>query len=221
MARARRNRIVQVRLRHVVIALAFGFVLNVAVAWRSAYMWSSVPPIWNIESIETNANWPIRMADDIDLVFDPELSRGVRAWRPPGQIEHESYSARDRASREVFDLDVRRDGWPWAGLERRELVIRKPVPVKFNPDVFQSREFNSGPRRQSNEGSIEFRGRRLPYLPVWPGFVANTLLFALIAFPLVLLPGNVSRWRRAACGRCIACAYDLTGLTTCPECGSM
>ncbi len=218
--RAGRKRIVVLRLRHVAIALAIGFVLNIALAWRSAYMWASVPPIWNIETIETSASWPIRMADDIDLVSSPEFSRGVRAWRLLGHIEHESYSARDRASGEEFDLDVRRDGWPWVALERRELVIWKPVPVKFNPDVFQIRELYRGPRRQSREGSFEFRGRRLPYLPVWPGFAGNTVVFALVAFPLVVLPGTIIRMRRAVRGRCTACAYDITGLATCPECGA-
>jgi hypothetical protein len=61
----------------------------------------------------------------------------------------------------------------------------------------------------------------LPVRPVWPGFAADTVLFAGV------LLGAVSgyRWargrRRVGRGCCRVCGYDLAGAPSrvCPECG--
>lgn len=60
----------------------------------------------------------------------------------------------------------------------------------------------------------------LPYLPLWPGLLGNTLFYAL----LVLAPLALLRWRtlrrRARRGLCVACGYELgEGVGACPECG--
>ncbi len=64
-----------------------------------------------------------------------------------------------------------------------------------------------------------------PLLPVWPGFVVNTLLFAapwVFALLVMYAAGAARRRYRRRRGRCIACGYDLRGLSgaVCPECGS-
>ncbi len=61
----------------------------------------------------------------------------------------------------------------------------------------------------------DFPQHRFPIKPHWPGFLINTLIYALIIW-LCTRP-----WRRlrAARGLCPHCAYDVRGLTTCPECG--
>ncbi len=68
---------------------------------------------------------------------------------------------------------------------------------------------------------IGIQAKCVPYLPLWPGVIINSLCF--FAFWLALLTG-VPACRRALRrrrGLCPACAYDLTGNTTgtCPECG--
>ena len=60
----------------------------------------------------------------------------------------------------------------------------------------------------------------LPVMPVWPGFVVNTLVFAVVAVAAVVVPGVARASVRRRRGRCIACGYDLSGLDTCPECGT-
>lgn len=60
----------------------------------------------------------------------------------------------------------------------------------------------------------------IPFLPHWPGLLANTIFYAL----LVLTPVVLWRWwrlrRRLKHGRCAACGYDLGGSDgVCPECG--
>lgn len=64
-----------------------------------------------------------------------------------------------------------------------------------------------------------FRG--VPILPLWPGFIANTLCWGFAWFALLNLPGALRRASRRRRGLCETCGYDLsvsTGL--CPECGT-
>lgn len=66
--------------------------------------------------------------------------------------------------------------------------------------------------------------RVLLLIPVWPGFLINSLLYAA-----VLWGGTVgarrgwvaarSRGRRRR-GRCVGCGYAVGGLGVCPECGA-
>ena len=70
--------------------------------------------------------------------------------------------------------------------------------------------------------------RLLPFLPIFPGFVLNTLVYAAPWWGLFLLARQIGRWRRRRRGRCMECGYDLRGLPTseatgpptCPECGA-
>lgn len=63
--------------------------------------------------------------------------------------------------------------------------------------------------------------RALPYLPIWSGFIGDTLFYAAVWAALIFVPGFVRGRRRIRRGLCQRCAYDLRGLTTlgCPECG--
>jgi len=68
---------------------------------------------------------------------------------------------------------------------------------------------------------LAFRAE-LPLCPVWPGFLVNTVFYALILFPLVQIPFVVRRLIRRRRRRCPQCGYDLRGALPgagCPECG--
>jgi hypothetical protein len=68
----------------------------------------------------------------------------------------------------------------------------------------------------------------LPLRPIWPGFIAGTLIWGVASLPLVLLSLAAirfvitarSRWRRRR-GRCPFCNYQLQNALEegCPECG--
>ncbi len=62
---------------------------------------------------------------------------------------------------------------------------------------------------------------RFPTRIHWPGFMANTLCFAAVLFPILYGPRIVRRWIRCKRGLCLKCGYDLTGNVSgvCPECG--
>lgn len=61
----------------------------------------------------------------------------------------------------------------------------------------------------------------IPFVPIWPGMLANTLLFFLIPF----VPWTLLRWRRLTrierLGLCYKCRYEFPReLGICPECGT-
>ena len=64
----------------------------------------------------------------------------------------------------------------------------------------------------------------LPFKPIWPGFVINTVFYAVVLWPLFAGPLVLRRRRRIRRGLCPKCAYDLRGspedATACPECGA-
>jgi hypothetical protein len=65
----------------------------------------------------------------------------------------------------------------------------------------------------------------LPFLPIWPGLLANTAFYGVIVWVLWFTPGAVRREMRRRRGSCVGCAYDLRGAeviagagAACPEC---
>jgi hypothetical protein len=65
--------------------------------------------------------------------------------------------------------------------------------------------------------------RRLALIPTWPGFIANTVIYAGAACGVVSLVGWMRRRNRAGRNECEACGYSRGGLDAnapCPECGT-
>ena len=77
-------------------------------------------------------------------------------------------------------------------------------------------------RQPTHFGAIELNGAHRPILPIFPGVIVNTLLFALPWYALFFGASAARRWRRRRRGLCPRCAYDLAGTTAgvCPECGA-
>jgi hypothetical protein len=61
----------------------------------------------------------------------------------------------------------------------------------------------------------------LPTHPIWSGLVADTALYTVIWFGVLVLPAFIRRSRRIRRGRCPECGYDRSGDFSmfCPECG--
>jgi hypothetical protein len=57
----------------------------------------------------------------------------------------------------------------------------------------------------------------LPVDPIWPGFLINTLFYAIIVWLLIVGPLLVRRLVRIRRGRCPKCGYDLRGQPPEPE----
>ncbi len=58
-----------------------------------------------------------------------------------------------------------------------------------------------------------------PIRPSLPGFLINTLFYALLAWLPFGATGFTRRTLRRRAGRCVGCGYELAALLSCPECG--
>ena len=79
-------------------------------------------------------------------------------------------------------------------------------------------ERNLGALNVSREASIE--ARLLPLRPLWPGFIINTLFYALLLWLLFFAPFAARRMLRRRRGLCEKCAYPLGVSPICTECGA-
>lgn len=133
-------------------------------------------------------------------------------------------------------------GWPWIAV-RCELEITPEDWSWFPPTGRTSYWLNRASNRDalvtvfppdlSVRGALEGPDIRdrfyspsgkilLPYLPYWPGLIADTLVFAAAFAGLHQLVGLARRAMRRKPGMCVKCGYDLTGIEgVCPECGSL
>ncbi len=141
-------------------------------------------------------------------------------------------------------MNVYRAGWPAPSMQHEahwaQLVDRGPSPMYF--DSYDSVHATASPPKaslasglelwratQHNTGfglmPIEFEPTNrfaLPLLPLWPGFLLNTIFHAILMFALIRTPRVVRRALRRRGGRCVGCGYDRDGLdggAACPECG--
>lgn len=129
-----------------------------------------------------------------------------------------SYLCRPRdysVSLEIRNAEAR--GWPWLALwcvPAEENVfstgaVRPPMGGILIPEPFRVVD----PR-------FEFLPT-LPYIPIWPGFLADMLFWALLWYALIWCFHRVRSSRRLRQRRCPDCGYDLTYKVSdsCPECG--
>lgn len=75
-----------------------------------------------------------------------------------------------------------------------------------------------------NSGYAPMKAIALPYLPIWRGFIVNSLMYAFaVSLPYLtwLVVRRFKRANRIRRGRCPRCAYDLRGnfAAGCTECG--
>ncbi len=110
-------------------------------------------------------------------------------------------------------------GWPflamWSGLSYDEPI---QLPTK-TPTITHGLVLNpsamSGP-------SPETTVRMLPLALIWSGFLADTAIYSLVWFVLLMLIVAGRRALRSRQGCCVTCGYDLRGTPhgQCPECGT-
>ena len=106
-------------------------------------------------------------------------------------------------------------GWPFTSWKGERLTVFDMQGVRvIDTNRFAFSKFDPNIRRHP----ILF-----PLLPIFPGGIYNALFWGSIFF-VFTTDTKRSIWyfvrhRRRRRGQCPHCAYDITGLTTCPECG--
>ncbi len=116
-------------------------------------------------------------------------------------------------------------GWPclalWGGMKRpnRGLTIyRDGTPVQLverNHWIIRLDSKTTSPIANTDH-------RFLPTRPILPGFLLNTLSYALVLWLLWSAPFTTRHLIRQRRGRCVRCGYDLGHAEhdVCPECGA-
>lgn len=112
-------------------------------------------------------------------------------------------------------------GWPWRALACKLTVRDAPDFTSHTWTASGGVVLGNGTFPGWNDFPPNYPGV-LPYLPVWGGLLANTLVFAVAWGIAIYAPGMVKSAVRRRAGQCAGCGYGLEGLTevaVCPECG--
>jgi hypothetical protein len=127
----------------------------------------------------------------------PHVPTWSRVRRPPADTDG------------VLLEDAR--GWPCLSLTARIRPSDYTRPSESGPRVSWGLVVGSHAQSLMQQGEL----RVLPLLPLWRGFLANSLLFAtLLAIPILL-----RRFLRWHLGRCLRCGFPIGTSPVCTECG--
>ena len=134
--------------------------------------------------------------------------------RSYGKQRH-AYSLPANGPYERYFEDAR--GWPylslWAGITISKERGKPPVLVDRRYAI-------AGWGNQLGETQLPLLDLRfLPYGPIWPAFVVNTLFYAVVLWLLCGGPFVLWRFIRIRRGLCPACGYPEGQSDVCSECG--
>lgn len=217
-----------------VVYLLFGLVTTVAVAWGSAMLWQpvNVTPDFLIEEGPSPHNkvYVRRCPGGQSMLFsgffvsEADLRahrQRVNHWelelRPPlGVRRYWWYSKHDwldESDPVGLEVEVVARGWPW-------LASRCSLWTEYSSHQFDTSYAFAIPSR--GHAANELAGAiLLPYLPYWPGLLADTLFYGVLFASLHQFVGWGRRARRRRRGLCVGCGYDMAGIDgVCPECGN-
>lgn len=208
----------------VLVSLLLGAVVNIAIAWSlAAFVGVPPPPARQIPPAQP-PTWPGQVSDWWPEPNEVHIGRwwccttvhafahSVRRW--------EDLNALTKASEAMLscNLYIAQWGWPMRSLEfqwphsQNMLVsiwlFKRPTEAALRTGLPVSTSITRSPERT-----------HLPLMPVWQGFVVNSLAYSAIIAASLLAPGAARRARRRRRGQCLACGYELAGLAMCPECG--
>jgi hypothetical protein len=216
-----------------VVLLIVGALLNVAVAWACA-LWSPFRQRVEPDIIRDDIDFPLPLRRPIlhaDVAFDAwtndyaigYMSGHPYIWRGSdedlyGEVWWQS-TCRWPA--------IRRAGLPMYSMKSVVVAVQSSKPphkLLRRWDLPISEIVRRGPQTSQLPSWLMARGlRRVPLVPMWPGFLINTLFWSAFALWAAWLIDALRRWRLSRLPHpvCGSCGYNLTGNTSgvCPECG--
>ncbi len=199
--------------KRVGIYLLIGLIVNVAIAWM-------IPTVlrgnwFNAKYDIEGQSWPVSVPAD----WPP-----AEYWSSMSAVGYDGVTAManldDLARTRRLDPSVvlyvatrHAYGLPFHAMTARQLQTQQGRSI---------REVDEGPfYRGFAVGLLHYPApyRRIALFPLWPGCIANTLIYGLLAW---LVVSAARRWRMARRRKsrlCPTCGYDYANLDVCPECG--
>jgi hypothetical protein len=221
----------------VVLFLLLGAAVNVAVAWGFSL---AAPKLLKDSLVEFGqtfggATFSVWSAHRFDAIG---CERIVSMWQqggpsmPAGQgviAAEEVLPAWAGAARPGADfpdgaqvgrhVDAR--GWPMLAV-RSSLQFTMPQRASGSPTLQQMVTVSGGFLHPGDRNTPWVRmldARVLPFVPIWPGFLINTLLYGAVLWLLICGPPALRRSVRLRRGRCPRCGYPAGASSVCTECG--
>ncbi len=216
-----------------VVFLLLGLVTNVAVAWgccaysaqlptdnSSIYsLWDSIPPTDEDRSWLADNQWESRApySDYVYRVASRQIG-GIgltrKAFMEWGQA---TTATKAKARPQVFFAIRNWTGWPARCMYSEQWMMNRRTG-----GTYESRLSVATVHVQHRWNGYPFTDTRaLAGLPLFPGFLINTLFYAVLLWLLWSAPFATRRLIRKRRGHCLKCGYDLGHAEhdVCPECG--
>lgn len=208
--------------------VVIGAMVNVGVAWLGAWRYMKREDDWLTRAMRSwpaGGFWPTKPPESVWPIEVPEawpeIPRGggseykcggdwlwsdakVRGW-----LDSTPSSPSQNCS--VASVEC---GWP-----------RKSLGMYTLEETHSDWSVDEAVRRghwEIDGIKVGWRPLVLPTIPVWRGFMTNTLIYGAAMCALWSIVPLTRRWRRRRRGACVGCGYDLRGLANgavCPECG--
>jgi hypothetical protein len=202
------------RLRFIVTFLLAGAILSFVAAqatwyiagWNMGYTSTTrLPTAFEVWRWTRGEPEPYRPPIDKPLGVSTRL--GVTSIRVDGSAVESPFS-------EMHELQI---GLPFRALCSRSVTRAVGTASDYSAGRSGSLEIML-PNRYRN---WRLTPHQVPVMVLWPGFVANAVIYGFALWLLLAVPPVAyRRWRRKP-GHCPKCGYDLRGTEheKCPECG--
>lgn len=205
------------------VSLMVGVVVTVLVAWSpriefTTNPWMGLPGLGT--PLPPDTPWPTQFNG-----WPPAPERVLEETPRRGQAL--AYQTFIRASRDpdarpgellMYEMIAERSGWPMRALVRYKAFIVQGGMTGIQ-DLGTLRR---GWLLPASWQSASLRTNvPLPLMPLWPGFLVNTLFYSALVFGTLAGLSHLKRQRRLMRGLCVQCAYPVAELNRCPECGEL
>jgi hypothetical protein len=211
----------------VLISLVLGVATMLVVAWGAAnrYRWNDPArgPIDILSPLGTG--WFTSVEEGFGVTCCGSImldvtGRGVQANGDAAKIPPAWSIVRRGSPVEVVGKSVpgigslleRAAGWP----------MRAVMERTSSPGIVPMRVPGHDLTARIRRGGDPYDDVALAFMPMWPGFLVDALVYGVVWFGVLWMAGRVRRGRRVRAGLCPVCRYDLKGLSggVCPECGA-
>lgn len=204
------------RWRLITFSLATGFITNVLIAWACA-TWSTS------DQEHSNYNAPGVGWPAIPPADWPEASMWIKCTAFGMQTDGASANLQRLIDTRRADPSIKchwmfvdQYGWPCLALSRRRETVQVMRTSQQPPLPWWIAGFET-PRwiKPIHKSGI-------PVNPMWPGLIANTLLYSAITAGMCIAATTLRNRSRRRRNLCTHCAYPIPDpAKPCPECGRL